>query len=483
MYRPAAVTAWPKTYGPQTARVVGPEGQSIWTDKYGRVKVKFHWDRLAKGDDTSSCWVRVSSAWAGQGFGGVKVKFHWDRLAKGDDTSSCWVRVSSAWAGQGFGGVQIPRVGDEVVIDFINGDPDRPIITGRVYNEASMPPWALPDDATRMGFMTRSKDGNKDNASYLFFEDRLGSESVDLHSERDMNVSVEGIHNEVVHKATIYHHKTTRSVTVDDLDMQTFKQGQILAVTAKGREERIVDNEKKSVTGFSDNTYTSNLVIKTDDSVSTLAAHKIMYEAPEVVFGQLIDAQGNASKVEPIPFDIKQTKGQVISAEGSHPTAADYLASASSSSIGVATKVTYKKGVITDIQGVNMRTVHQNQITDVKGNVAISIKGNLNETVLGDVSIYSPGTISIKSDTNVDIDAPFWVSNAKGVSTSFTGLSLAFTGVSGGLTGMSIAHNVVDSSTKNIDLSDADVRARLKNKVDISKSNLRTFFNNLFIVG
>jgi type VI secretion system secreted protein VgrG len=135
-YRPAQKTAWPRTYGPQTAKVVGPQGESIWTDRYGRVKVKFHWDRQAKGDDTSSCWVRVSSAWAGQGFGGV----------------------------------QIPRVGDEVVVDFINGDPDRPIITGRVYNEASMPPWDLPGDATRMGFMTRSKDGSVDNASFLFLK-------------------------------------------------------------------------------------------------------------------------------------------------------------------------------------------------------------------------------------------------------------------------------------------------------------------------
>jgi type VI secretion system secreted protein VgrG len=104
----------PMGHRPQSRR---PAGESIWTDRYGRVKVKFHWDRLAKGDDTSSCWVRVSSAWAGQGFGGV----------------------------------QMPRVGDEVVVDFINGDPDRPIITGRVYNEASMPPWALPPPPRRWG--------------------------------------------------------------------------------------------------------------------------------------------------------------------------------------------------------------------------------------------------------------------------------------------------------------------------------------------
>ncbi|MFO3695611.1 type VI secretion system Vgr family protein [Enterobacter huaxiensis] len=155
-YRPAQSTAWPRTYGPQTAKVVGPQGESIWTDKYGRVKVKFHWDRLAKGDDTSSCWVRVSSAWAGQGYGGV----------------------------------QIPRVGDEVVVDFINGDPDRPIITGRVYNEASMPPWALPAAATQMGFMSRSKDGSVDNANALRFEDKAGAEQVWIQAERNLDINV-----------------------------------------------------------------------------------------------------------------------------------------------------------------------------------------------------------------------------------------------------------------------------------------------------
>ncbi len=155
-FRSAQRTEWPRTHGPQTARVVGPEGESIWTDRYGRVKVKFHWDRHAKGDDTSSCWVRVSSAWAGQGFGGV----------------------------------QIPRVGDEVVIDFINGDPDRPIITGRVYNEASMPPWSLPAAATQMGFMSRSKDGTPDNANALRFEDKSGEEQLWMQAERNMDTNV-----------------------------------------------------------------------------------------------------------------------------------------------------------------------------------------------------------------------------------------------------------------------------------------------------
>ncbi|WIM55699.1 type VI secretion system tip protein TssI/VgrG [Pantoea anthophila] len=229
-WRTPPETPWPKTHGPQTAKVVGPKGESIWTDRYGRVKVKFHWDRLAKGDDTSSCWVRVSSAWAGQGFGGV----------------------------------QIPRVGDEVVVDFINGDPDRPIITGRVYNEASMPPWNLPEDATRMGFMTRSKDGHNDNASFLFFEDKPGGELLNMHAEKDMNISVENDKtvsidgcrttkigkdqsDEITGDAT-FHYKQKRTTTVDDIETNTFNNGENTTIK-NGRQLKISDGDKVSIVG------------------------------------------------------------------------------------------------------------------------------------------------------------------------------------------------------------------------------------------
>ncbi|WP_324686679.1 type VI secretion system Vgr family protein [Cronobacter malonaticus] len=195
-YRPSQKTPWPRTYGPQTAKVVGPQGESIWTDKYGRVKVKFHWDRLGKGDDTSSSWVRVSSAWAGQGFGGV----------------------------------QIPRVGDEVVVDFINGDPDRPLITGRVYNEASMPPWALPAAATQMGFLSRSKDGSPDNANALRFEDKAGEEQVWLHAEKNMDTEIE---NDETHSVG-----SNRTKTIGANETTTVK---------KNRTETVVENETITV--------------------------------------------------------------------------------------------------------------------------------------------------------------------------------------------------------------------------------------------
>lgn len=244
-FRSAQLTEWPRTHGPQTARVVGPQGESIWTDRYGRVKVKFHWDRQAKGDDTSSCWVRVSSAWAGQGFGGV----------------------------------QIPRVGDEVVIDFINGDPDRPIITGRVYNETSMPPWELPAAATVMGFMTRSKYGNKDNASHLLFEDSPGREHIGLHSEKDMTVSVENDQsvcidgnrtttirkeqNDDVTGNAGFHYHQKRTLNVDNGDHTTIQNGRTLKILSGGdsvevtsyRETTINGKESHHVTGKLTETY------------------------------------------------------------------------------------------------------------------------------------------------------------------------------------------------------------------------------------
>lgn len=205
-WRTPPETPWPKTHGPQTAKVVGPKGESIWTDRYGRVKVKFHWDRLAKGDDTSSCWVRVSSAWAGQGFGGV----------------------------------QIPRVNDEVVVDFINGDPDRPLIIGRVYNEASMPPWALPAAATQMGFLSRSKDGTADTANALRFEDKAGEEhlwiqaqkNMDTHVKNDSSHSVANNHSHYAGGNELYRVETNRVHGV---------KGGEERLTGKGKLDAVVD--------------------------------------------------------------------------------------------------------------------------------------------------------------------------------------------------------------------------------------------------
>ncbi|HEV3341349.1 MAG TPA: type VI secretion system tip protein TssI/VgrG, partial [Pirellulales bacterium] len=157
-FRPPRMTPKPFVQGTQTAVVVGPSGQEIFTDKYGRVKVQFHWDRLGKNDADSSCWLRVGSIWAGKGWGAV----------------------------------HIPRIGQEVIVAFEEGDPDRPIIIGSVYNADMMPPYALPDNMTQSGIKSRSTlKGTADNFNELRFEDKKGSEQVYFHAEKDFDRVVE----------------------------------------------------------------------------------------------------------------------------------------------------------------------------------------------------------------------------------------------------------------------------------------------------
>jgi type VI secretion system secreted protein VgrG len=157
-FRPARVTPKPTVQGPQTAIVVGRSGEEIYTDKYGRVKVQFHWDREGKRNENSSCWVRVSHPWAGKGWGAVAI----------------------------------PRIGQEVIVDFLEGDPDQPVITGRLYNAEQMPPYALPANQTQSGIKSRSsKGGDGENFNEIRFEDKKGDEELYIHAEKDENTVVE----------------------------------------------------------------------------------------------------------------------------------------------------------------------------------------------------------------------------------------------------------------------------------------------------
>jgi type VI secretion system secreted protein VgrG len=151
-FRPVRMTPKPVVQGPQTAIVVGPSGQEIYTDKYGRVKVQFHWDRYGKADENSSCWIRVSQSWAGKRWGAMFV----------------------------------PRIGQEVIVDFLEGDPDQPIITGRVYNGESMPPYALPDEMTKSTVKSYSSKGGG-GFNEIRFEDKKGEEQLFLHAERNQD--------------------------------------------------------------------------------------------------------------------------------------------------------------------------------------------------------------------------------------------------------------------------------------------------------
>jgi len=149
-YRPARTMRRPVIAGPQTAIVVGKAGEEIWTDKYGRIKIQFHWDRLGKDDENSSCWVRVAQGWAGKGWGAMSI----------------------------------PRIGMEVVVSFLEGDPDRPLVTGCVYNSDAMPPYPLPAEQTMSTLKSQSSKGGA-GFNELRFEDMKGEEEIYVHAERD----------------------------------------------------------------------------------------------------------------------------------------------------------------------------------------------------------------------------------------------------------------------------------------------------------
>lgn len=162
-YRPQQITPKPMIAGAQTATVVGPPGEEIYTEEHGRVKVQFHWDRLGNKDDQSSCWIRVGQLMAGSGWGGVFI----------------------------------PRIGQEVIVHFLEGDPDRPIIAGCVYNAENAPPYPLPGEKTKSTLKSNSSIGGGGFNEFRF-EDKKGQEEIFLHGQKDWTINILNNKNETV---------------------------------------------------------------------------------------------------------------------------------------------------------------------------------------------------------------------------------------------------------------------------------------------
>jgi type VI secretion system secreted protein VgrG len=211
-YRPPRRTLKPFVQGPQTAVVVGPSGDEIYTDKYGRVKVQFHWDRYGQKNEKSSCWIRVSHPWAGKGWGGVSI----------------------------------PRIGQEVVVDFLEGDPDQPLITGRVYNAEQMPPFELPAGAVVSGVKSKTHRGAGYNE--LSMDDTAGKEKITIHGQYDMGTTV--LHDQT---STINNNRTDK-VGVDD--SETVGSNQKLSV-GSNRTKTIGGSETVHVSGHRSETVDS----------------------------------------------------------------------------------------------------------------------------------------------------------------------------------------------------------------------------------
>ena len=214
-YRPPRVTPKPFVQGPQPALVVGKAGEEIWVDKYGRVIVQFYWDRLGKQNENSSCWIRTSQPWAGGNWGAM-------------------------W---------IPRIGQEVLVSFLEGDPDRPVITGRVYNANQMPPYTLPDYQTRSTFMSRtSKGGGASNYNELRFEDLKGKEQIFMNAEMDMDLRVEKDSREFI-GANRHLVVTTNQQEQVQADKHLQVQGNHFEQIQGNMSLQVTGNQMESVTG------------------------------------------------------------------------------------------------------------------------------------------------------------------------------------------------------------------------------------------
>ncbi|MFP6562193.1 type VI secretion system Vgr family protein [Paraburkholderia sp. B3] len=249
-WRPARITPRP-VMPTQTATVVGKSGEELWTDQYGRVKVQFHWDRDGKNDEQSSCWIRVAQPWASKRFG---MQF-------------------------------MPRVGDEVVVSFVDADPDRPLITGSVYNGANLPPYTLPDNQTQSGIKSNTSKGGG-GFNELRFEDKQDSEEVFLQAQKDLNANVlndaawtighdetSTIKNARTHTVkegddTLTVEQGNRSVTVKTGDETVDIKG-ARTVKAGGNETRTVGGDlAQTVTGNMTLTVDGNLTIKVSGTLT-----------------------------------------------------------------------------------------------------------------------------------------------------------------------------------------------------------------------
>jgi type VI secretion system secreted protein VgrG len=260
-FRVPQTTPKPVVQGPQTAIVVGQKGEEIWTDQYGRVKVQFHWDRYGTSDENSSCWVRVAQVWAG-----------------------------SKW-----GAMHIPRIGHEVIVDFLEGDPDRPIITGRVYNADNMPPYDLPANQTQSGIKSRSsKGGGPSNFNEIRFEDKKGSEELFVQAEKDHNITVKNNQSLSVgasrsksvgtdETVTV---GTTRTETVGTDESVTIGANQTLTVGAN-RTKTVAANETVNIGAASSETIGSTRMV-------TIAA------AYQVTVGGIMNETIGGAKAEEI---------------------------------------------------------------------------------------------------------------------------------------------------------------------------------------
>ena len=335
-YRPARRTRKPVIPGTQTAIVVGKSGEEIWTDKYGRVKVQFHWDQKGKKDENSSCWIRVAHGWAGK-----------------------------AW-----GQIYLPRIGQEVVVSFLEGDPDRPLITGSVYNAEQTVPYTLPDEQTKSTSKSNSSKGGG-GFNEIRFEDKKSSEEIYVHAQKDMKI-------EVLNDRTkdVQHDETN---TIKNNRTTTVSEGNYSLTVAKGNRTVKVDtgDETHSVKGKRDLTVTGNETHKNEADFT----HNVAGNFTLKVDGNIsIEATGTVSIKSGKAFTIESGADLTSKAAQAHTSqAGTELTNKAGTALTAqsGTDLTNKSGTGMTIQAGTTLAVKASAKGDVDGGGMLTLKGGL----------------------------------------------------------------------------------------------------------
>ncbi|MES2297937.1 MAG: type VI secretion system tip protein VgrG [Pseudomonadota bacterium] len=266
-YRAPPIMKKPYVQGPQTAMVVGKAGEEIWTDKYGRVKVQFHWDRLGKENETSSCWVRVSQSWAGKGWGAMFI----------------------------------PRIGMEVVVSFLEGDPDQPLITGCVYNGDAMPPYALPAEQTKSTIKSNTSLGGG-GFNEIRFEDKKDSEEIFVQAEKDFNRVVKN--NDTLSVGFEKADKGDQTIKINN--DQSLDVGNDQSVTiGNDQTESVGNNMTVSITKDHSVSVGGNQSNKIDGDQATDVGKTCVIEAKTSI---TLKVGGSSIKIEPAKITIHSTE-------------------------------------------------------------------------------------------------------------------------------------------------------------------------------
>lgn len=361
-YRPPRRTPRPSIPGVQTAVVVGPAGEEIHCDEHGRVKVQFHWDRDGQSDDNSSCWIRVSQPWGG--------------------------------AGQG--GMFIPRIGQEVVVQFLEGDPDRPLIVGRVYNGENLVPHGLPAAKNISTIRSASTPGGK-GFNELKFNDTAGSEEVFFHAQKD--------HNEVVgndHNAQI---TANQSNTVGVNQSESIGSNQSLSVggnrsaSVKGNESLSVSsNQTQSVTGSQSISVDGgqSVAIKSGQGTTITGGQSISVDGGQsiaVTGGQSTQVTGDES------ITVATNLGVSVAAMTSIQSGAQIAASAPQITIS---------GTLIGIQGISVQTeglvIGTSGLVITLSGAVVGIEGSAAVSVSGAQVSVSGSTVGVTGESSVSVE-------------------------------------------------------------------------------